>query len=290
MDRTVALDKGGVVVTGASTGIGEATALHLDRVGYHVFAGVRKESDGDRLRERAGDGLMPILLDVTDAEHVAAAVSTVEEAVGDAGLAALVNNAGISLNCPLEVVPLDELRRQFDINVIGAVAVTQAFLPMLREARGRIVNMSSISGKVAVPVAGPYCASKFALEALSDTMRQELRPWGIDVVVIEPGPIKTPIWKKALVHAQGVQQHVPEHATALYGPMMEAMGKAASHMAKAAVPAEEVAVLVERILAARRPKTRYTIGPQAWMAPLLNRLPDRVRDWIMRRAFERHAT
>ena len=187
---------GGVVVTGASSGIGEATALRLANAGFAVFAGVRREEDAEALRLR---GVRPVRLDVRDAAQVAAAAQEVRGALGPAGLVALVNNAGVVVPGPLEFVPLDKLRGQFEVNVIGQVAVIQAFLPLLRETRGRIVNISSIDGRIATPLLGPYVASKFALEGLSDALRRELRPWGIQITLIEPGAIKTRIWEKGRV-------------------------------------------------------------------------------------------
>jgi NAD(P)-dependent dehydrogenase (short-subunit alcohol dehydrogenase family) len=175
-----------VLVTGASTGIGEACALRLAARGIRVFAGVRSESDGASLRQRASDGLTPVLIDVTVPDAIALARGTVADLVGPEGLAGLVNNAGV----------VDEVRKEFDVNVFGAIAVTQAFLPLLRGGRGRIVNMSSISGRIALPFAGPYAASKFALEAISDSWRVELRPWGIRVAIVEPGEVDTPIRRR----------------------------------------------------------------------------------------------
>src|SRR4051794_35262517 len=191
--RIVAAMAGAVVVTGASTGIGEATARELRRRGFDVFAAVRTEEDAERARS---EGLRSVLLDVTDPESIKSAAAEVESALGGARLAGVVNNAGVAISGPIEFVSPDELTRQLDINVVGQVRVTQAFLRLLREGRGRLVNISSIGGRMALPLVGPYNASKFALEAVSDSLRRELRGQGIDVVVIEPGAIKTPIWQK----------------------------------------------------------------------------------------------
>jgi NAD(P)-dependent dehydrogenase (short-subunit alcohol dehydrogenase family) len=181
--------QGAVLVTGASSGIGEATASHLASLGFRVFAGVRKDEDAERLRER----VTPVKLDVVDEESIATARREVEEAAPD-GLAGLVNNAGVSVSGPVEFIPLEELRRQLEVNVIGQVAVTQAFLPAIRRARGRIVNVSSVGGRVALPLMSPYNASKFALEAVSDSLRREVRQFGVHVAVVEPGAIRTRIW------------------------------------------------------------------------------------------------
>src|SRR4051812_39464080 len=178
-----------VVVTGASTGIGEAIARRMD-AGFRVFAGVRKEEDAERLRA-AGANIEPVLLDVTDQASIDAAAATVKAAVRDQGLAGLVNNAGIAVSAPLEFLPVDELRNQLEVNVVGQVAVTQAFLSDIRTAKGRIINIGSIGGKVAFPLAGAYAASKFAMEAITDSLRRELRPWGIEVSIVEPGGVKT---------------------------------------------------------------------------------------------------
>ena len=176
-----------VVITGASTGIGAACALALDKLDFRVFAGVRKRADGEALQAQASAKLTPVELDITNSNEIAAALKTIAGEVGDAGLTGLVNNAGIGVVGPLEIVSLDELRRQFEVNVIGLIAVTQALLPLLRKARGRVVNMSSIAGRAAMPYMGPYAASKHALEALSDALRIELQHTGVRVSVIEPG-------------------------------------------------------------------------------------------------------
>lgn len=273
-----------VLVTGASTGIGEACALRLDKLGLRVFAGVRKEADGERLQQKASDRLSPVLVDVTDEASIASAAETVGAAVGDAGLAGLVNNAGISVSGPLEFLPLDDLRRQLEVNVIGQIAVTQAFLPLLRRGHGRIVNIGSSSGRMAVPFMGPYCASKFAMEALTDSLRMELRPWGIPVSIVEPGSIATPIWEKALAEADEMEKKLPQRARDLYGPAVAAMREAAVKFAQAGSPADEVAKRVAHALTAKRPKTRYLVGRNALVeATLAKLLPDRVRDGIIAR-------
>src|ERR671915_2319963 len=183
------MPSGTVLVTGASSGIGEATALHLKELGFDAVAAVRKNEDAERL---AGRGLRTVKLDVTDVDSIDAA----RDELAGGPLAGLVNNAGIAVAAPLEYLPLDQLRDQLEVNLVGQLAVTQRFLPALRAGRGRIVNVSSIGGRVALPLLGAYHASKFALEAISDTLRRELRSQGVDVIVIEPGGVKTPIWRK----------------------------------------------------------------------------------------------
>ena len=273
-----------VVITGASTGIGAACAVELDRRGFRVFAGVRKDDDGERLRQQTSERLVPVMLDVTDAEMIAAAAESVENAVGDAGLAGLVNNAGIVVPGPLEVIPIDKLRLQFEINVIGQIAVTRAFLPMLRAARGRVVNMSSISGRIASPYLGPYAASKFAMEALSDSLRLELRNFGIRVAIVEPGCVDTPIWKKSREAAENARDDVPSDLLEPYQADLDCMQAATKKLAETAMPVERVVRAVVHALCARRPKTRY---PVDWRTRLsifaMGRLPDRLRDWIVRR-------
>ena len=273
-----------IVITGASTGIGAACALALDRKGYRVFAGVRTEAAGQRLQSLASAHLIPLRLDVTDAAAIAAAAKQVEEVVGEAGLAGLVNNAGIAVAGPLEIVPIEYVRQQFEVNVIGAVAVTQALLPLLRRARGRIVNMSSISGRVVVPYIGLYAASKHALEAISDALRVELRTWGIEVALIEPGSIATPIWEKSLAAADRISASVPSEGYKLYEADLEALRATTEKIAARAAPVEIVVRAVLHALTARRPKTRYPLTWETRLAVRVRRwLPDRLWDRIIKR-------
>jgi len=274
-----------VVITGASTGIGEACGLELDRLGFRVFAGVRAEADGGRLRQRSSPRLVPLRLDVTDAEQVAEAAKTVAEAVGPAGLAGLVNNAGIAVAGPLELLPLDAWRKQFEVNLVGQVAVTQALLPLVRAARGRIVFIGSVNGRLAPPYLGPYAASKHALEAVADSLRVELRTWGILVALVEPGTVKTPIWDKSRAAADRLAEDLTPEGKALYGEDIEAMRRATERLAARGVPAERVVRAVVHALAARRPKTRYLLGADnRFILTAFKFLPDRLRDWFVRRA------
>jgi len=273
-----------VVITGASTGIGEACALHLDALGFRVFAGVRKQADGEALKGRASARLAPVSLDVTDERSIAAAVETVARSAGDTGLAGLVNNAGIAVAGMLEFMPLAALRNQLEVNVLGPIAVTQAFLPLLRKARGRVVNIGSNSGLLSTPFLGAYCASKFALEALTDALRGELRPWGIQVSIVEPGNIQTPIWEKSSAAAKQLLDGLPQQAHELYGAAIEAVGKTAEKSAASAIPAAAVARAVTHALTAKRPKTRYRVGTDATVQALLARyVPDRMRDALIAR-------
>jgi NAD(P)-dependent dehydrogenase (short-subunit alcohol dehydrogenase family) len=273
---------GKVVITGASTGIGEATAKHLKGLGFDVHAGVRKPEDADRLRE---SGVNPLTLDVTDEQSIAAARAE----VGDGPLAGLVNNAGIAVSGPVEFVPIDELRRQLEVNLIGQVAVTQAFLPQLRQARGRVVNVSSIGGRVALPLMSPYNASKFALEAVSDSLRRELRPHGVQVSVVEPGGVKTPIWRKGNSAADELLASAPPEAERLYGSMVAALRQEADKIDRErGLPPEAVAEVIGRALTARRPRTRYLVGSDAKLrARAAALLPDRVLDALIARALSR---
>jgi NAD(P)-dependent dehydrogenase (short-subunit alcohol dehydrogenase family) len=269
-----------VVVTGASSGIGEACALRLARTGWRVLAGVRKAADGERLREQ---GLEPVTLDVTDAAAIAGAA----ERLGDDVVHGLVNNAGIAVSMPLEFLPLDELRRQLEVNLIGQLAVTQAFLPYLRRAQGRIVNVGSIAGRSSLPFLGAYAASKHALEAVTDALRVELRPFGIEVAIVEPGTIATPIWTKGGENVQRLLAGLPADMLTLYGERMAALRNAAAAAAQRAEPAEEVAKVVEHALTAERPKTRYVVGRDARRRSRVERLPDRLRDRVYERVLLR---
>ncbi|MFL5735687.1 MAG: SDR family oxidoreductase [Chloroflexia bacterium] len=276
-----------VVVTGASTGIGRACALRLDWLGFRVFGGVRKAEDGEALKEHASRRFTYVTMDVTDEWSIGQAARTVEAAVGQRGLRGLVNNAGIVVASPLEFVPIAELRKQFEVNVVGQIAVTQAFLPMLRTGRGRVVNIGSISGRLPFPLLGPYCASKFALEALTSTLRMELRPWGIPVSIIEPGGIATPIWNKALASGEALSEQLPPGALDLYGSNAAAQRRRAERSGRSGLPPEAVARLVEHALTAKRPKTRYIIGRSAWLGEALRLVPEGWREALVARAAAR---
>jgi NAD(P)-dependent dehydrogenase (short-subunit alcohol dehydrogenase family) len=276
--------RGAVVVTGASSGIGEACARRLARAGFQVFAGVRKPQDGERL-QREISGVTAVGIDVTDEAAIAAAAQAVGETIGARGLAGLVNNAGIAVPAPLEYQPIDDFRRQLDVNLTGQLAVTQAFLPALRAGHGRIVNVGSIGGRVAVPLLGAYAASKFALEGLTDTLRRELRPWGIHVAIMEPGTIATPIWDKGIASGDELTAAMPPEAGEAYGKLIEVVREASSRGAREGLPPDAVAKDVEHALTARRPRTRYLVGREAKSRGLLARLlPDRALDSAIARA------
>lgn len=278
------MDGTAVVVTGASTGIGRATALHLDSLGLRVFAGVRREEDGAALRREASTRLTPLRLDVTSVEEVADAAEVVTEAVRDSRLAGIVNNAGIAVAGPVEFVPMDQWRRQLEINVLGVVAMVQAFAPLLRESRGRVVSVGSLGGRLAQPMAAPYCASKFALEAISDALRLELKPWGISVSLIQPGAVKTPIWDKGMRAGDELLRSAPPQIRQLYGAAVQIASALAAHENETGVEPIAVARAIEHALLSPRPKTRYPVGRQAkLLIPLVRFLPDRVRDELLLR-------
>ena len=269
---------GTVLVTGASTGIGEATALHLKELGFDSIGAVRKEEDAERLRSH---GLRTVKLDVTDQ----ASISAARAELGDAPLAGLVNNAGIAVAGPLEFLPLDQLRLQLEINLVGQVAVIQQFLPSLRAGHGRIVNVSSIGGRVALPFTGAYHASKFGLEGLSDSLRRELTPLGVDVCVIEPGSIATPMWERGREHAESTTAGLSDEVTEAYGADVGAALDAATRTGERGLEPDRVARVVERALTARRPRPRYVVGADArGMILAQAALPTRLFDRIMRRA------
>jgi NAD(P)-dependent dehydrogenase (short-subunit alcohol dehydrogenase family) len=271
------MGKGNMLVTGASTGIGRACAVRFAELGYQVFAGVRKSADGVALRAECSEAIEPVGLDVTSAESIAAAL----DALGDRPLAGLINNAGIATLGPLELLPIDAWRRQFEVNVIGLVAVTQACLPLLRRGRGRIVNVGSIAGRSALPGSGAYDSSKFAVEAITDVLRMELHAWGISVSLIEAGAVATPIWEKSLREADNLSRQVGARRYALYSGLMAAVREEALQAHRHSLPAAAVARVVVRAMTARRPKSRYVVGRDAWFWLLLNLLPDRWRDRLV---------
>jgi NAD(P)-dependent dehydrogenase (short-subunit alcohol dehydrogenase family) len=282
--RVTELGRGGVVITGASSGIGRATALHLDRLGFRVFAGVRREPDAASLRREASPRLLPLLCDVTDAASLQAAAKSVTAELGGAGLAGLVANAGIGLGGPLEFVPLDDLRHQLEVNVVGVVATLQAFLPLVRNARGRVVIVGSDSGRLAAPFAGPYAASKFAVEAIADALRLELAPFGVQVALIEPGAVATTIWDKTQRYADEALARLPEAAQRLYAEGIASVRERLAERARDAAPPEGCARAIERALTARRAPTRTLVGTDAKIVGLVARfLPDRLRDRLVTR-------
>lgn len=273
-----------VLITGAGKGIGRACVLRLARR-FRVYAGVRNDADGESLRAEAGANVVPVRIEVTDQSSIDAAAHRVR--ADGQRLIGLVNNAGIAVAGPLEFVPLAELRRQLEVNVIGQVAMAQAMLPLLRETRGRIVNIGSIAGKSALPMTGPYAASKFALEAITDSMRVELLPAGVDVIIIEPGVIATPIWQTSIKAADKVMKELPPQAFEYYGSIIERVkARALGNDLKGLHP-DVVARVVEHALTSGKPKTRYMIGRDAKLRALMRHLPDRWRDRIIARQLQK---
>jgi NAD(P)-dependent dehydrogenase (short-subunit alcohol dehydrogenase family) len=271
-----------VVITGVSTGIGYAAAADLAANGYGVFGSVRRPEDADRLSAELGQHFTPLLFDVTDEGAIRAAASQVEKAVGQVGLFALVNNAGIAVPGPLMHLTADELRHQFEVNLISVLTVTQAFLPLLGAKKnaghppGRIINISSISGRVAYPFMGAYAASKHALEAMSDAWRRELLLYGIDMIVIEPGSVRTPIWDKA------EQQDVARYADTDYAPILAGIQKEFVQRGRHGIPVERVSRVIRQALESERPKSRYVLARSRLTGWLLPRwLPDRYFDRLV---------
>lgn len=273
--------RGDIVITGASRGIGRATALYLAERGYRVFAGVRRESDAASLRAAAA-AIVPITVDVRDQHAVDTAVAQVRETTDQ--LRAVVNNAGLPVPAPLEAMPIEDFEWQLDVNLTGALRVTQAFLPLIRSGGGRIVNISSVNGRVATRFNGAYCVSKFGLEALSDSLRLELRRWKIPVILVEPGAIDTPIWETTQVRAAEVADRVSGPAATLYAGVFRRTREWRGAPPRWAIPATRVARVIHRAIRARRPSTRYVVGLDARVAILLKwLLPDRVMDRILAR-------
>lgn len=266
-----------VLVTGASTGIGFACVQMLANAEFIVYAGVRSERDAQRLAQVHGN-VRPVLLDVTVPEQITAAAQVLRAA--DLPLRGVVNNAGIAVAGPLEYIPIAEFRRQFDINVFGGLAVTQAMLPLLRASgEGRIVFMSSVSGQIAPPFVGPYASSKFALEALADSLRMELQSFGIAVSVVQPGNVRTPIWQKGRDAKDALVAGMPQEALTHYGEAVEALVRVTEHEERTGIEPGIVAQAVLHALRDPKPKARYPVGnPPAWQRRFASLLPERVRD------------
>ncbi|WP_432825481.1 SDR family oxidoreductase [Dactylosporangium sp. CA-092794] len=265
-----------VVVSGASTGMGAATARELASRGFHVLAGVRRESDADALR---ADGIEPVILDITNEEHVAALAARVAPDSEGRRLRILINNAGISINAPVETLSLANWRLQFEVNLFGHIAVTQALLPSLRANGGRIVNISSVGGKIAMSAYGAYAGAKFALEAMSDALRRELAHLGVQVVVVEPGAVQTEMAGRGIKAAQEFTDAMTPDQRAIYGDLMTAVINQASTFTAHGVPAEEAALVIAEAATTATPQTRYTIGEEAAaMAKMSRTLSDEQLD------------
>ncbi|MCB9077743.1 MAG: SDR family oxidoreductase [Anaerolineaceae bacterium] len=275
-----------VVVTGASSGIGRACALELDKAGYEVFATVRKAQDAESLRQAASEYLTPIFMDVTDETSLAAAVETVTQAVGEAGLVGLVNNAGVGVPGPIEYIGADDLRRQFEINVFGQVRVTQAFLPLIRQAQGRIINIGSVGGKITMPFGGALCASKHAMEAITDALRLELYPWGIHVILVAPASIKTSAVDRLVDDSEAAIRQLPPTGRQRYELSFRHFVETAAARENNGSPPSVVAQTVLKALTATTPQTRYPVGADARLLTVMPQLlPTRWLDKVRFKLF-----
>jgi NAD(P)-dependent dehydrogenase (short-subunit alcohol dehydrogenase family) len=274
-----------VIVTGASSGIGAATARELAQRGFHVLAGVRRDRDADAIR---GTGIEPVLIDITDPDHIEALAARVHEDPQGQPVRALVNNAAIQANVPIEAFGIDEWRHMFEVNLFGQVAVTQALLPALIRDRGRVVNISSVGGRVAMASYGPYAATKFALEAVSDSLRRELAPSGVRVVVVEPGAVRTEMLSRAMVNADRLVSAMTAQQGQRYGRLVHAVNAQAEASTRSGLPAEAAAKVIVKAITARRPRTRYTVGREAALIPLVRFLPDRALDRVLAAALRPH--
>ncbi|WP_253913564.1 SDR family NAD(P)-dependent oxidoreductase [Streptomyces mayonensis] len=268
-----------VVVSGASTGIGAATARELASMGYHVLAGVRTDREADAVR---GAGVEPVTLDITVPEHVDALAERIAGDPEGRALRALVNNAGIEVNAPVEVLPLDVWREQFEVNLFGHIAVIQKLLPYLRRSRGRIVNISSVGGVAALPIFGAYAGTKFALEAASDALRREVRAQGVQVVVVQPGGVRTEMAARSGDVSLELAGRMSAEHRRLYGALVESTVASNAAFLKRAVPAAKAGAKVARVVTVARPRTRYTLGTDAaFTIPLARFLPDRLLDRVL---------
>jgi len=275
--------QGSVLITGASTGIGLCCAQRMASKGFRVFAGVRKEADAERLARLDGGNIAPVMLDVADEAQVERAAQHVAGSLRGAPLIGLVNNAGITCGGPLEAVSMEEFRAQYDVNVFGAVAMTKALLPQLRASRGRIVNISSVSGLVAFAGFAPYASSKFALEAVTDALRRELHPHGVFACAVQPGAVQSAVWEKGKQQTSVRRSSLtPELATA-YGPLVDWLGEIARDIEARAISPERVADLVEHALTSGKPRVRYRVGPNSAIIYALSCLPTRVVDYLAAR-------
>ena len=277
-------NKQAVVITGTSTGIGKACALYLDRIGYKVYAGVRNQVDGDNLKKEASERLAPVILDVTDENSIIKAAGIIEKEAGD-NLFGLINNAGIGRGGALEVTPVAEMRKLMEINVIGLMAVTQAFIPMLRKSRGRIINIGSTSSMLAIPGASVYCASKFAVRAITDSLRLELKPFDMKVVMVAPGAVESAIWEKGRAYKEEMRKTVQPEIAELYAPLRKFGDKLNTELKK--IPADEVAKIVTDALTSPKPKPYYLVGNDAKGAAKAARLPKRFLDWIIMKRIQK---
>ncbi len=270
------------VVTGASSGFGLATAQELARRGFHVLAGVRKQQDAERL---ATENIEPVIVDITDEGQVAALADRVARDPQGRRLGVLVNNAGVALNAPAETIPLAEWRRHFDVNFFGHVALTQALLPaLIAGGNGRLVNVSSIGGRVAFPTYGAYAAAKFALEGFSDVLRREVGRLGVKVIVIEPGNVATPMWGKGIATMDELAATMTADQHARYDDLVAAMRKQAEALEGGGIQPLDAAKVIAKAIGSRKPRTRYLVGRDAKLAAVVSALlSDRAFDRFVAR-------
>ena len=271
-------ESGHVLVTGTSTGIGEATALHLAEKGFHVFAGVRRAKDGERLQARAAGSITPVTVDVTKEKTIATARAAVEGAVGKQGLAGVVNNAGLAVPGPLELQPMADFRLQLEANLFGPLAVIQAFMPLIRRGNGRIVNVGSVGGMVVLPITGGYSVSKFGLHAMSDALRLELRQWGIHVSLVQVAPVESAIYAKTYAALDDLRTKLGDEGYRLYEPQIAAVRKATEKAEADAEAPVVIAQAVHHALTSGRPKARYLAGHGGRQVQAAAALPDHARD------------
>lgn len=273
-----------IVITGTSTGIGKACALHLDKMGFKVYAGVRKQADGDNLKKETSNKLTPIILDVTNAESITATASIIEEETGGE-VYGLVNNAGIGRGGALEVTPVAEIRKLMEVNVIGLLAVTQAFIPLLRKCKGRIVNIGSTSSLLAFPGASAYSASKFAVRAITDSLRVELKSFGMSVILVAPGAVESEIWEKGKAYKEELRKTVKPEIAQLYAPLIKFGDKMNNELKK--IPADEVAKAVTHAFTSTKPKYWYIVGDDAKGAAKAAKFPKGLLDWIIMKRIQK---
>lgn len=275
------MTKARIVISGASTGIGFATAVALTHAGHQVFAGVRKSTDGETLL-LAAPQCQILKLDVTDTQQITHAVTAVKSESNPGLPLILINNAGIAMAGPIECLPVAEFRKQFEVNVFAVIDMIQQFSPMVRESQGRIINISSISGRLAAPFLGPYSASKFALEGLSDALRRELAPLGVKVALIEPGPIQTPIWEKGLSGREGSLGAMDPERLKIYEHRLGRFMKFVQQSGQNADPVELVVRAIEQAAFSKNPQARYFVGGQAKAGNFISRLPTKWVDRLLR--------
>jgi NAD(P)-dependent dehydrogenase (short-subunit alcohol dehydrogenase family) len=276
--------KKSVLITGASTGIGKSCALHLDKMEFKVYAGVRKQVDADNLKKEASGNLEAVILDVTNSQSINNAADYIRKET-NGNLYGLVNNAGIGRGGALEVTPMDEIRKLMEVNLLGLMEVTQSFIPMLRKSKGRIINIGSTSGYLAFPGACAYSASKFAVKAVTDSLRLELIPFGMKVILISPGAVESAIWEKGTKYKEELRKSVNPEIANLYAPLRRFGDRLNEEVKK--IPAIEVAEVVHAAFNSHKPKPYYIVGKDAKGAAKAARLPKRILDWIILKRIEK---